>query len=307
MKVIFRFQDVSEIVSDGVPALEVNANDAQQAVHKERRKKDGKGLFLIHQCVDPNVFEKIIEEETAKGAWDKLKSLYGGDEKLKRVKLQTLRKQFETTQMKEDESVSDYLSRIVVLTNKMKACGEAINDLQKIEKVLRSLTANFDYIVVSIEESKNLSEMKLEELQASLEAHEMRLKQRNSEREKVAEQALQARFKKSGKDKGKSLANDEKSSKNSKNQSDSTKKGMGNKYSGKKVDMKEVQCYKCQGLGHYARDCRKKKEAQAIESDEVQYAYAEEVILKMCYSLPSLCRTLSKLTCGIWILDAAIT
>lgn len=105
-----------------------------------------------------------------------LKNLYGGDENLKRVKLYTLKKQFEMTQMKEDESVSEFFTRVVSLTNQMKAHGESINNLQKIEKVLRSLTTNFDYIVVSIEESKNLSEMKLEELQASLEAHEMRLK-----------------------------------------------------------------------------------------------------------------------------------
>lgn len=45
----------------------------------------------------PNVFEKIIEEESFKGVWDKLKNIYGGDEKLKRVKLKTLRKQVEIT------------------------------------------------------------------------------------------------------------------------------------------------------------------------------------------------------------------
>jgi hypothetical protein len=33
---------------------------------------------------------------------------------------------------------------------------------------MRGLTAHFDYIVVVIEESKNLSDMKLEELQESL-------------------------------------------------------------------------------------------------------------------------------------------
>lgn len=70
--------------------------------------------------------------------------------------------------------------------------------------MLRSLTINFDYIVVSIEESKNLVEMKLEELQASFEANEMRPKQRNSKREKVVEQPLQARFiKKYGREKEK--------------------------------------------------------------------------------------------------------
>ena len=42
--------------------------------------------------MDSDVFEKIIEEESAKDAWDELKNLYGGGEKVKKVKLQTLRK-----------------------------------------------------------------------------------------------------------------------------------------------------------------------------------------------------------------------
>lgn len=72
----------------------------------------------------------------------------------------------------------------------------------------------------------------------------MRMKQRNLEREKVVEQTLQASFiKKSRKYKAKQgnhLANDENSSKKSKNRSNSIKKGMVNKYYGKKVDIKEV-------------------------------------------------------------------
>lgn len=69
-------------------------------------KKDRKTLQLIHQCVDHNVFENIIEEETTKKAQDNLKMLYGGDEKLNRVKLHTLRNQFKMTQMKQEESVT---------------------------------------------------------------------------------------------------------------------------------------------------------------------------------------------------------
>jgi hypothetical protein len=87
MKVIFRFQDVLEIVNEGVSELATKENETQRTLHREQKKKDGKGLFIIHQCVDSNIFEKIIEEETAKGAWDTLKKIYGGDEKLKKVKL----------------------------------------------------------------------------------------------------------------------------------------------------------------------------------------------------------------------------
>lgn len=50
-----------EIVNDGFLALEANATEAQRIAHREMSKKDRKYLFLIHQCVDSNVFEKIIE------------------------------------------------------------------------------------------------------------------------------------------------------------------------------------------------------------------------------------------------------
>jgi hypothetical protein len=65
--VIFIFQDVPEIVDDGVQAIADNASEAQRNLFCEQRKKDRKGLFLIHQCVDLNILEKIIEEDMRKG------------------------------------------------------------------------------------------------------------------------------------------------------------------------------------------------------------------------------------------------
>ncbi|XP_050876924.1 ribosome biogenesis protein ERB1-like [Lathyrus oleraceus] len=46
--------------------------DAQKNVQHDLRKKDQKVLFYIHQCVDVNVFEKIVDLMTAKAAWDTL-------------------------------------------------------------------------------------------------------------------------------------------------------------------------------------------------------------------------------------------
>ena len=74
----------------------------------------------------------------------------------------------------------------------MKACDEAMVDSKIVEKVLRTLTPNFDHIVVAIEESKDIENMKVEELQNSLEAHEQRVLERKNNN-KVAEQALQAK------------------------------------------------------------------------------------------------------------------
>jgi len=109
------------------------------------RKKDAKGLFLIHQCIDPNIFENIIEQETAKGAWDTLKNAYGGDEKIKKVEFQALWRQYELLQMLEKDSIADYFTKVATLTNQITTNGETLSDQMHIVKIMRTLTSNFEY------------------------------------------------------------------------------------------------------------------------------------------------------------------
>ncbi|XP_028236619.1 uncharacterized protein LOC114415953 [Glycine soja] len=190
MNVIFRFQDVTEVVQEGVQELDRNPTDAQKVTHRDLMKKDAKALFIIHQCVDADNFQKIRSADTAKKAWDTLEKSYAGDSKLKKVKLQTLRRQYELLQMSDQESIGEFFSRILAITNQINAYGDKQSDLGIINKVLRTLTLRFDHIVVAIEQGQNLEEMKIEELQGILEAQEMRLNERNSQRS--VEQAMQA-------------------------------------------------------------------------------------------------------------------
>lgn len=190
MGVIFGFQDVKDLVMNGIPEEVEGATDVQTAAHKEMKKKDCKALFLIHQCVNDANFDKISGATSAKEAWDILQAAYVGADKVKQVKLHSLRRQFELLSMQENEAVSDYFNRLQVLVNSMKACNEVISNQQIVEKVLRTLTQKFGYIVVAIEESKDVSKMKVEELLSSLEAHEQRLLERRGTGQQ--EQALQA-------------------------------------------------------------------------------------------------------------------
>jgi hypothetical protein len=171
MKVIFRMQDVYDIVQEGLPKLAETASDAQKAAYRDLKKKDCKAIFLIHQCVDAVNFGRVSAAASTKEAWNLLDKCYGGSTKLKKVRLQTLRRQYELLQMTDQESVSEYLGRVQVIVNQMASCGEKLTEQQVVEKVLRTLTSWFDYIVVAIEESKNIEELKLEELQGSHEVH----------------------------------------------------------------------------------------------------------------------------------------
>ena len=126
-------------------------------------KRDANALFIIHQYVDVDNFQKIRSADIAKKAWDTLDKSYAGDSKLKKVKLQTLRRQYELLQMSDQDSISEFFSRILAITNQMNAYGDKQSDLGIIDNVLRTLTPRFDHIVVAIEKGQDLEEMKIED------------------------------------------------------------------------------------------------------------------------------------------------
>jgi len=52
--------------------------------------------------VDNKVFEKIADTESSKEAWDTLVKYFGGDDKVKKIRLQSLIRQYELLQMKKE-------------------------------------------------------------------------------------------------------------------------------------------------------------------------------------------------------------
>lgn len=137
MHVLFGAQDVLDLVNDGYAAVAADATEAQRNTQRVMRKKGQKALLYIHQCVDVNVFEKIADSTTAKAAWDTFVRCYGGDASVKKVKLQSLRKQYENLNMKNNEKVPNYIFRVILIINEIKSCGKTLFEQVIIEKVLR--------------------------------------------------------------------------------------------------------------------------------------------------------------------------
>ncbi|EON88767.1 retrotransposon gag domain-containing protein, partial [Plesiomonas shigelloides] len=96
----------------------------------ESRRRDKKALFLIFQAVDGESFEKISNAKTAKEAWEKLQVCNKGSDQVRKIRLQTLTRQYEFLCMEENETISDYFSRVLSIVNQLKRDGEEIKEVK---------------------------------------------------------------------------------------------------------------------------------------------------------------------------------
>ena len=139
-----------------------------------------------------------MDLETPKQVWDKLQGEFEGSDKVKTVRLLTLKREFELMKMKDDESVKDYSGRLMDVVNQMRLLGEAFTDQKVVEKIMISVPQKFEVKISAIEESCDLQSLTIAELTSKLHAQEQRVLMRGDE---ATEGAFQANHK------GKSVGN----------------------------------------------------------------------------------------------------
>ena len=62
----------------------------------------------------------------------------------------------------ESKSISYYCSKVKVVANQLKRYKENVENVHVVEKILHSLTSNFNYVVCVIEESKDIKALTVE-------------------------------------------------------------------------------------------------------------------------------------------------
>ena len=87
--------------------------------------------------------------------------------------------------MKPGEYVTNYFGRVMLVANDMRNIEENIFDMKIVKKILHTLIEKYNYIVCSIEESKDINHLLVDKLQNSLLFHEQKFK-----RNDIDDQAL---------------------------------------------------------------------------------------------------------------------
>lgn len=163
-----------------------------------------------------------------------------------------------------------------------------MEDVTIVEKILRSMTSKFDYVVCSIEESKELDELSIDELMSLLMVHEHRINQHVT-----VEQALQTQLSINNQSpKGKGFGRG---------------RGRGDNYHGrdnyheeahesKPFDKSKIKCYRCNRYGHYRSECRTKLFED--KGDNSHFTEKDDDI-----TLLMVCNTMEETHQSMWYLD----
>jgi len=271
MENFLRSKEYWTLVETGIvePASEIILTEAQRQMLEDQRLKDLKTKNYLFQAIDRAILETILKKDIAKDIWDSMKKKYQDTTRVKRAQLQALRKEFEILHMKEGESINDYFARTLSIANKMRIHGESLEDVAVIEKILRSMTHKFDYVVCAIEESNDIDSLSIDVLQSSLLVHEQRMT-----KYAVEEQALKVTTYEgtTSLGRGRGLGGF---------RGRGTGKGRGRQLlynQGVQFNKASAECYHCHKLGHYQYESPDKE-----KETKVNFAKTEGEMLLMAY------------------------
>ena len=199
-----------------------------------------------------------------------LETTYEGTKKIKDTKLQMLTTRFEELKMGDDEAFDYFYGKLNKIVIAKLNLGEKIEDSKVVRKILRSLPESFRAKVSSIEESKDLDEIKIQELIRSLQTYELGLPSHKSNKSLALKTITERMDNPSEEDDvEKEVVFLAKNFRKFLKMSNSGKPFNRGKFSSPKGDRKEfkkedgkdpqstqgITCFKCNEHGHVKREC----------------------------------------------------
>lgn len=262
-------------------------------------KKSKQARAFIFQSIPEEMLAQAAKKKTAKEVWDSLKSRYVGAERVQKARLRVLKSEFEGLQMKDAETIDEYAGRISAMISKYGSVGATLDDEELVRKLFDTVPERFINLVASIEQSSDMETMPFEEAIGHLKAYEDRLRLRKANiHDGTALLFSKSEGSSSHRNPGKSntTVGRGKGGNNDRGGRSSSRgrgtRGRGGRSGGgsrqesdgsnrKPRDKSHIKCFECQQFGHFASECKEKKQ----QDQEVNLAADEDepaLLLSVC-------------------------
>ena len=137
-------------------------------------RDDRLALAAILRSVPTEMLPTLRGKRTARAAWEAVRTIRVGVERVRESKAQQLRREFAALSWKEGESAEDFSVRITGLANNLRVLGDNISDVDIVRKMLDTAPEHLEQIAVAIETLLDLNDVSVEEVTGRLRAVEQR-------------------------------------------------------------------------------------------------------------------------------------
>jgi hypothetical protein len=232
----------------------VDADDAP-----ERQERQALGAIL--SSVPSEMVQILAAKDNAKIAWDTIKTMRVGVDRVREARRQKLRKDFDVMAFRSGENVEDFSLRVSSIITELQALGDTTTELDGVSKILRVVSKRYAHMACSIETLLNLKEVSIEELSGRLSASEGRGEPEADAGDRLLLTEEEWRARAAERQPG--------SGSGGKQQRRDHRQG-GGKDGARSGPSKDDKCRYCGKKGHWARDCRKKKRDEGAQAYLIQ-------------------------------------
>ncbi|KAI0515513.1 hypothetical protein KFK09_008178 [Dendrobium nobile] len=135
MEILMEAQGLWEVVEEGT----------------EDRRKDKSAFAMICQAISDETLLQLNVKGTAKEAWQALRTINMGAYRVKKAKIQSLKREFEALRMRDGDAVEDFAGKLSRIVYQRRSLGEKIEESEVVEKLLRAVPGKLLQLLSNLE------------------------------------------------------------------------------------------------------------------------------------------------------------